>query len=403
MARGKGESSVFQRESTGLWHATIELPRGLNNKRRRKTITSKSKAEVMRKLKKLQKELAVHGDLATSSQTVEQWVTYWLNEIAARNLAPNTVSGYRTVVTNFIVPYLGSRKLDQITADHVRGLHAAVQATPKQAALRDQPESTWPDDVEFLSSTYALLVHNTLSAALKTAVQEGKLSANPCDVVSRPKKAVTRERALSVDEAIHLLKFLATHPDGALWATFLLTGARRGEVLGLTIDRVSDVLDLSWQLMFLTKTASKTLPADWEHEKLDRGLYLARPKSKSGWRTPPLVDPLKSILERHIGKRTTGFVFLRDGRAWEPSAASAEWKTVLAAASLPTDVKLHGLRHTAVDLMYAVGAPEHVVSELVGHSSRTVTRAYRTRGDSERQAQVLRDLGELLTPQKSLN
>lgn len=401
MARGKGESSVFQRESTGLWHATIELPRGIDNKRRRKTITSKSKKVVLQKLKAMQKDLALHGDLETASLTVAEWATGWL-KVAASQLAPNTVSGYRTVVENYIVPYLGSRRLDQLTPKHVRALTSLVQDLPKDRTLRDLPESEWPEDAVMLSSTYALLVHNTLSSCLKSAVNEGRLSANPCDLAVKPKKRVTAERAFTLEEAIQLLRYLSTHPDGVLWATYLLTGPRRGEVLGLEVERVTDILDLSWQLMTLTKKATEILPPDWEHRHLGGQLYLARPKSKAGWRTPPLVDPLATMLKTHIGDRTTGFVFLRDGKPWDPNDASAEWKMLLEDAGLPTDVKLHGLRHTAVDLMYAVGAPEHVITELIGHSSRAMTRAYRTRGDSVRQAQVLQDIGALLTPQKSL-
>lgn len=397
MARGKGESSIYQRKSDGMWCVSIELPRGRDGKRRRKVIARKRKPDVMKELRKQRELLSTHGDLATSSQTVSQWCTYWVEEVAAQHLTPNTVNGYRTAINQWIIPTLGKVRLDRLTPHHVRELHTVIMTTPKLKADRTKDEDTLPPDTPMLTSTYARLVHNTLSVCLKQAVQDGKINVNPCDKVTKPVKGTTQIQALDTDESVKLLRYLSTHPDGALWATYLLTGARRGEILGLTIDRVGDRLDLSWQMQH--HTSLSTVPADWEYVPVpdQDKMFLCRPKSKAGWRTPPLVDPLKTILERHIGDRETGFVFTREnGAPWDPLDATTEWRNVLADAGITKPVPLHGLRHTAVDLLYEVGVPEHVTSEIVGHSTRAVTRGYRTRGDMQRQTDALTALGKLL-------
>lgn len=393
--RGKGESSVYKRAADGMWVAAIELPRGRDNKRRRKVIVRKSKKDVLAELKKQRDLLGTHGDLATSTTTLGQWARYWLEEIAARTVTPNTVNGYRTAVNQWIVPLIGQLKLDRVTPKHVRDLSLSIMVTPKLKAVRDLPEEEWPEDTEFLSSTYARLIHTALAVCLKAAVNDGKITHNPCDKVTKPPKGTKAMLSLEADDAIKVLRYLSTHKDGALWATYLFTGARRGEILGLTIDRVGDFLDLSWQLQH--HTTLTTIPADWEHLKVAEQLYLCRPKSKSGWRRPPLVEPLKSIIERHIGTRKDGFVFLtEDGSPWNPLEATKEWRRVLDAAGIDEPVPLHGLRHTAVDLLYELEVPEHVISEIVGHSSRSVTRSYRTRGDIKRQTAALEALGKLL-------
>jgi len=346
----------------------------------------------MTELRKTQRELAKHGDLATSSTTVDKWMRHWLDDIAPLSIRPKTLAGYKTVVDGYIVPLLGKKRLEKLTAADVRHLHTVMQSTPKDAALRGKTDL--PPDTVMLSSTYTLLAHNALSAALKVALREGKITANPCDLVDRPRKRVTAQKALDVDQAIRLLQHLATRKDGPLWATYLLTGARRGEILGLEADRVGDELDLSWQLQRITDISKA--PADWEHRELGGTLYLTRPKSSAGWRVVPLVEPLRSILRLQIGDQQQGLVFTRNGRPWDPDRATKEWANVLAEAGLPDDVVLHGSRHTVVDLLYEAGVPEAIIQEIVGHSSRAVTRGYRSRGNSKQLKAAMNKMSGLL-------
>lgn len=397
MVRGKGEGSVYKR-SDGLWCTSIELPDGLDGKRRRKVVCRKDKAAVMKLMQDNKKQLAIHGNLATSSTTVEKWMNHWMDDIAPLKIRPKTLAGYRTVVNGYILPILGKKRLEKLTPQDVRKLHKTMQATPKDPALRSMGAP--PPGTEMLSSTYALLAHNALSAALKVALREGKIAVNPCDLVDRPLKRVTEQKALDVPQAIQLLQYLATREDGPLWATYILTGARRGEILGLEADRVTDHLDLSWQLQRITDITKA--PADWEYRELGGTLYLTRPKSKAGWRIIPLVEPLRSILKLQIGNQKDGLVFTRNDRPWDPDRATKEWNALLVEAGLPTDVVLHGTRHTTVDLLYEAGVPEAVISEIVGHSSRAVTRGYKSRGNSKQLADAMGKMSELLgVPQAS--
>lgn len=391
MVRGKGEGAVYKR-GDGLWCISIELPPGLDGKRRRKVIARKDKAAVIVEMRKQQKELAKHGNLATSSTTLEKWMVHWVDDIAPLKIRPKTLAGYRTVVNGYIIPLLGKKRLEKLTAADVRKLHAVMQSTPKDPTLRGKADL--PPDTVMLSSTYALLAHNALAAALKVALRDGKIAANPCDLVDRPRARNAGQKALDVDEAIRLLQHLATRADGPLWACYLLTGARRGEILGLEADRVTDQLDLSWQLQRITDITKA--PADWEYRELGGTLYLTRPKSRAGWRVIPLVEPLRSILALQVGDQRDGLVFTRQGRPWDPDRASKEWNAVLAEAGLPSDVVLHGARHTTVDLLYEAGVPEAVISEIVGHSSRSTTRGYRSRGNSKQLAAAMDKMSKLL-------
>lgn len=395
MARGKGEGSIYKRSTDGLWCTSVELPPGPDGKRRRKVICRKDKALTIKVLREAQKQLEKHGDLVTSVTTVEKWMLHWLDEIAPLEIRPKTLAGYKTVVDGYIIPILGKKRLDKLTAQDVRKLHSTMQATPKDPKLRGQQDL--PAGTVMLSSTYTLLAHNALAVALKQAVREGKLGSNPTEMVDRPRKRNAPQAALTAPEAVKLLSHLGARMDGPLWATYVLTGARRGEILGLEADRVTDVLDLSWQLQRITDISK--VPADWEYRHLQSTLYLTRPKSKAGWRIIPLVEPLRSILALHMGGQEDGLVFTREGAPWDPDRATKEWKAVLSEAGLPTDVVLHGSRHTTVDLLYEAGVPEATIMEIVGHTSRAVTRGYKKRGNRPQLEAAMKKMSALLAPE----
>jgi len=398
--RPKGDSAVYQR-ADGMWCTSVELPRGIDGKRRRKVVCRKDKGAVVVELRKAKAELDKLGNLATSSATIEKWMTHWMEDIAPAKIRPKTLAGYRTVVNGYIIPLLGKKRLDKLTAEDVRNLHNLMQSTPKDPDLRGRTDL--PPDTVMLSSTYALLAHNALSAALKVAVREGTLTTNVCELVDRPRARKAGQKALDVSEAVALLQHLAKHLDGhdqqakmnaAMWATALLTGARRGEILGIEADRVTDHLDLSWQLQRITDISKA--PADWEYRHLRSTLYLTRPKSSAGWRIIPLVDPLLSILHAHVGAQKTGLIFTRNDLPWDPDGASEEWNRILAEAGLPSDVVLHGARHTTVDLLYEAGVSEPVIQEIVGHSSRSTTRGYRSKGNTRQLADALDKVSKML-------
>ncbi|ODA89491.1 hypothetical protein ATY41_05215 [Leifsonia xyli subsp. xyli] len=198
-------------------------------------IRSKDKAVVVRKLSELRADLERVGDLPTSSQTLDQWMRYWIENVASKRVRPNTLAGYRSIVDRHIIPNIGRVKLDKLSAEHVRRMQASV--------------------IEAASSSYALNAHRVLAKALTDAEREGRVTRNVAKLLDAPRRGRTELNALTVQEAIQVIALCVDafaadvyDPEPARWATYLLTGARRGEILGLERDRVGEYLDLSWQL-----------------------------------------------------------------------------------------------------------------------------------------------------------
>jgi integrase len=270
-----------------------------------------------------------------------------------------------------------------------------IMSTPKKHSLRGEKPADLPAGTVMIGPDTAIKAHAVLSSALKTAMREGKATRNVCDMVNPPSKAKVVQGSLNAAQARRLLNFLATRDDCALWSTYILTGARRGEILGLEADRVTDTLDLSWQLQRITDIS--TASADYEYRHLTGTQYLTRPKSRSGTRLIPLVEPLRSILALHMQGRGPGLVFTReDGSPWDPDTATKTWAKVLAEAGMPDNVVLHGARHGAVEMMSAAGVDWDTIKDIVGHSTIQMSMDYRGKPDQARLTAALEQTSRML-------
>lgn len=392
MTRGKGEGAVYK-ASNGLWTAALELP-SYDGKRRRKVIRATTKRAVLEKLQAAKQDLSERGDIITNTVTVQQWFTAWLNTMPD-HIRPNTISGYKSVVKNHIVPALGPKtRLEKVTPQHVRKVQKKILA-------------------EGLTSTYALNAHRVMSSAFNAAVREGHISTAPTSRTLAPRTSTYTPEALTAPEALALLEKTINTPMGPVWATSLLTGARRGEVIGLERDRTGDYLEISWQLQRIvwqhgcdggcgrkrgTDCPSRRIetPPDYEYRHLEGGLFLVRPKSRDGWRIIPLVEPLKTLLNAHLNSHTHDLVFNRNGRPIDPDQATSAWTAALKSVDIDKHVVLHGLRNTAVDLLYLAGVPEDIIREIVGHSNVAMTRRYKSKRNIERLRDAMQQMAALV-------
>ena len=425
IARGKGEGALFRvpkdtKKPLKYWQAVVELP-GRDGERRRKYVRAKDKPTALKKLRTLQKELERVGDLPTASQTLESWLKVWFDEIAVQRIAPKTAAGYKSAIRQHIVPAIGNVRLDKLEPKHARDLTRAIRAKGRSAST-------------------ALQAHRILGVALRDAEREGRVTRNVTTLLDAPRRAHVSLVTLDAAAGVRILERAAREDVrmGSRWAAALLTGARQGELLGLEIDRVTDRLDLSWQLQRLTwshgcnprdpeqpRCGRKRgtdcpdrflrAPDDHEHRHLTGGLWLSRPKSRAGWRDIPLVEPLRSIIERRVGvaaqepnphgllwtaerKKTPYVETLRplDGSPIDPAKDNYAWHALLASVGV-RDARLHDARHTTATLLYEANVSEPVIMEILGQSTLSVTRGYRNRGNQRLLGDALSKVSALLT------
>lgn len=404
--RDAGSGGLYQ-DARGLWTVALELPPDpATGKRRRKVVRRRTKAAAVEAMRAARRDLDRTGDLPTSSPTVAQWLELWLRTVSAKRVRPGTQVNRANDVRLHIAPVIGRVRLDKLTADHVRKMHDAIVEKGN-------------------SSTTALRCHRLLHVALRDAMRAGRVTKNVAgpEFVDAPRAAVHEQAVLTPAQAITLLQAASTDPHGARWAMSLLTGARRGEVLGLEADRVdwqAGTITLSWQLQRLRwehgcakdgrppvcggtrgsdcPARRFAIPAGFEARQLHGGLHLVRPKTRAGWRVVPLVEPFASILQRHQAARPSdGLVFLDDdGRPIDPRDDGARWRELLRTAGID-HLRQHAARHTAATLLLACGVDQRVVMQILGHSSAAMSQHYQ-HVDLTMARDALGRLGALLTP-----
>ncbi len=98
-----------------------------------------------------------------------------------------------------------------------------------------------------------------------------------------------------------------------------------------------------------------------------------------------LRDMLNTHLTEEVASDPEALVFTMYGRTYKTTTYKAGtplrnsnfakklWKPALAAADLPSNLKIHDMRHTAAALMIATGAHSEHIKRHLGHSSITVT------------------------------
>ncbi len=137
-------------------------------------------------------------------------------------------------------------------------------------------------------------------------------------------------------------------------------------------------------------------------------LRAVTPKTKTSCRTVPLLGLCVEALQQH-GERqaqdraaagetwqASAYVFATViGTPIEPDNLRRSWYPLRAAAGLD-GVRFHDLRHTCVTLLLDLGAPPHIVREIVGHSDLDVTMTIYAHASLEEKRKALRKLDERL-------
>lgn len=368
----------------GDWRAAITIGYDGQGRQVRRTTSGKTKAECLRRRNDLYLQLQQKTTTPTKV-TVETFIHQWIDTAALEKYSPNSLRNVKGHCRNYIIPTLGQYQIKDVGADEVRELDQAV----RDAGCSDRTVQ---------------IVHSTFSAAMRDAVRRGLIEVNPVSRVDRP-RAVSRPRtALTVDQARHLIMHSVTAGDSlaSLWAAYLFLGPRKGELLGLTRDRVCLVegaaqIDLSWALSSVPwrhgrgckcsggvradKCGSRehAVPPGYEWRELSGSMILSRPKTLTSRRIVPVPAPLDVVLRQHVEespRNEWNLVWLSEtGKPIRPERVLKRWKAALRDAGLPI-VDLHTARHTAASLLRECGVGPEVIAAILGHAKVDTTFNY---------------------------
>lgn len=375
--RSDGEGSVYQRHKPECsrpktcpcpWQGSYVVG-WRDGKPIRRKVSAKSRADANRKLRDLRDKINAGTLPAGRVPTVGEWLTVWLDEIAAAKVRPNTLRGYRTYVDRYLIPLLGKHRLDRLTPEHVeKAWKHLLEVGRPEVGKSGKP-------VQPLSSTSAHQAHRILARALKVAQQRGHVQRNVATMVDAPAVDSPEMQPLSKPGAKRVLAAAEGTRMQARWSIALCLGLRQGEALGLTWDQV----DLETGVLRVRQALSR---------QKGEGLVLGPVKSRAGRRVLPIPKALLAELKAHRKAQNAerlaagtwwadgNYVFCTpEGKPIDPRADWAAWHALLADADVdPT--RLHNARHTAATFLLAKGVPTRVVMEIMGHSQISVTTKY---------------------------
>lgn len=354
------------------------------------------------------------------TETVAEWLTYYLEEIVRPNRAYKTYEAYRPIVHMHVIPNIGGYRLDGmkhvLRVEHVERMYNILGRT--------------------LAPSYVLQVHRVLRKALEIAYRRGKSERNVCDLLDAPGGASAEIASLSLTDAQAVIRAAVEDPMAPRWLIAILLGLRQGETLGLRWHRIDLEEGIAWVPKQIqrhawqhgcddphacgSKSAKGGKPAHrfkpckatcWRHtgkrgcpppctpdcagharlcpQKHGGGMVEVDTKSKTGAKEgiplgAVLVEHLRGWRERQIqeldevGKPfdPEGLVFTGpDGAPVDSRRDHERWEALLVAAGVK-DARLHAARHTAGSLMVASGTDISVVQEILRHVDIRTTRRY---------------------------
>lgn len=339
------------------WVIVIELGRGPDGKRRRKTRSVQgTKKQAEREMHRLVTEMGLGITLGADQISLAEHLTSWLNgrelEIAQGTLAQRTYDSYEESVKLHLTPELGHIPLGKLTPLDINGFK-----NRKLEKYSARSVSYWM---------------GILNQALKYAVDMRQIPINPANTVKRPRYN-TEIQVLEADQLDHLLEVAK---DFGLYPIVYLaaySGMRLGELLGL-----------EWSAIDVT---SKILHVRQQYQRNKKGAVIESPKSKKSNRRIILPESVLAALLAQKGESKYVFPGRWDTRPRDPSSVSRDFREIAKAAGFP-DLTMHGLRHTHATLLLANGVPLTQVQERLGHEDASTTLIYTHSLESEKQAVV---------------
>ena len=351
--RPSGDGMVRKRED-GRWEGRIMVGHKENGDSIFRYIYAETQKELTAKLR--QNITAYQGvDLTEECRmTLSEWLDRWLEQMVAI-LRPSTLEHYRSDMKHHIKPYLGQKKLAQITASDLRKLYDDLK---KQGRVHPRPGQS-----RGLSTTTIHGIHTTLHHALKSAVDQRLLPHNPADHVEPPKVV---HKSMTILNEEQLDTFLAAVEQDPIWKNFfyteLTTGLRLGEICGLMWS--------DFDAKKGTLSVNRTI-----HKEKGGRLVTGDTKTYAGTRTIVLPDSTAELLRGRKKNSYSVWIFpnpLKPEAPMNPSTAYHQLKRLLEENGLP-DLRFHDLRHTFATHALANGVDAKTLSGILDHTKASFT------------------------------
>ena len=320
--------SVFKNK-----HGTWEVRWREGDRQRARNFQSKKDAQWFEREVRRSKALGAHAPAQPSSRTLENFTDEWMERGKPR-WSSNTYAQRVDIIGRWVTPHIGHVPLKQLGTERLEEWRLSII---KQGCPPNQ-------------ANQALRV---VSAALGTAVKWRQLPDNPCRNID----AIPTERndhAVVTPADIEQIRRNLADPMHRFFVSVMgYAGLRPGEALAL---EWSDIQNGHIRV----------------RRSVQRDGTISRPKSRSAYRTVPMIGALATEAEEL--RQQSGLVF-RAPRSMHPmnwgNWTKRYFRPAIDAAGL--SLRPYDLRHAYASLMIQAGESVIVVAARMGHSRPSMT------------------------------
>lgn len=302
------------------------------------------------------------GTTTDSRQKFAPYCDYVIDLKEQRGVKHSTIVRYKEL-TRRIYPRIGHIKLKELRADHLNDLYTFLAQDGQNAKTGGK-----------LSAKTILEHHRLISTVLEQAVKESLVPFNVASRATLPKAEHKEVNYFQHEQVAAIRDALECEP--MKWKTLLhlllITGARRGEVLGLKWDKV----DFDGNRIYI---CNSVLYAP------DVGIYESTPKTERSRRYVTLPTETMCLLRQYrawqaeerlrLGEyyQNQGFVFSQDnGKPMHPDSVTDWLKKFSKRHDLP-HINPHAFRHTMASMLYFNGVDSVSISKRLGHAQISTT------------------------------
>lgn len=359
MSKRKSDGWISQR-SDGRWNI------GYGNKR---TVRS-TRAAALECLR----EMRVRGNKEKSPSfkgTLGSCVNWWMRHVLHDSVKPTTLTMYDSALRLFLAQPVGSGALT-LSEMQMR----AVKTSDLQRAVRKFGEGC-----DRAHATQRAL--SALSRCYQHYISEGALNKNPCDGVVLPE---AKKRQLIVDNLAYNGNEMRAIISEAKRRTAVGTYAHKYWYVYLLLAntglRIGELLYLKWENVNLsdrtiTVEGNRVRARDVETGKIV-DIEQDTAKTATSTRVVPINAAAMQVFNELAETRssTTGHVVLNTkGKPVSSHDIDISFYQLLKRCGVEKKKRhgVHSLRHTFATRLIEQGVPIKVVSELLGHSSTSVT------------------------------
>ena len=327
---------AYKDEKTGKWFAKFYYTNWQGIKKQKWKRGFATKKEALGFERDFLEKQSTNPDM-----TFQNLYEIYMEDMAAR-LKQSTLLTKKAVLQTHILPFFGSKPINEIKASDVRRWQAKLMSSPNN-----------------YSQTYLKKINTELNSIINYAKRFYDLNTNPCGKAGTIGKAKAEEMDYwTYDEYIAFREGVKDKPLSYICIEVLYwTGMREGELLALS---PADI-DLD----------NKTISINRTYQRIEGKDVFTSPKTRKSKRKIPIPDFLCQELSDYIQSR---YMLDADERLFPVTKSYLSHEMIRGCKNTGVKkIRIHDIRHSHASLLINQGCDALMLADRLGHEKVSTT------------------------------